>query len=103
MIKAVSRAAAILGATTLAMAAIAIAQPAQAADCRYDKWGSSQWKGQKYTCPDGTSMYIKPPSYSGNSWDSSPRNSWEKWGGTDNYGNRYNCTWDTWRNAWKCS
>lgn len=86
----------------LSAASIGAAQPAEAADCRYDKWGSSQWKGQMYKCPDGSSMYIKPPSYSGNSWDSTPENSWDKWGGTDNYGNRYKCTWDQWRSAWKC-
>lgn len=76
--------------------------PAQAADCKYDRWGSSQWSGQKYKCPDGSSMYIKPPSYSGDSWDSTPSNPWNKWQGKDNQGNRYDCTWDNWRKSWKC-
>jgi len=40
---------------------VVIGAPAHAADCRYDQWGSSPWKGQKYKCKDGSSLYIKPP------------------------------------------
>lgn len=79
----------------------ATAAPASAADCRYDQWGSSQWKGQKYKCRDGSSLYIKPP-LGGNDWNSIPDNSWDRWRGTDSYGNGYNCTWDQWRSSWKC-
>lgn len=92
----------LVGAAGLMLGISAMTHTAQAADCRYDKWGSSQWKGQKYKCPDGSSMYIKPPPISSNSWDSTPENSWERWNGTDNLGNRYNCTWDQWSGRWKC-
>lgn len=91
-----------LATSALTLSIAVVAQPAQASDCRYDQWGSSQWKGQKYKCRDGSSMHIKPPSFGGSSWDSVPNNSWERWKGTDNFGNRYNCTWDSWRQSWKC-
>lgn len=78
------------------------APAAQAADCRYDQWGSNSWKGQKYKCRDGSSLYIKPQYGGWDDWNSTPRNSWETWRGTDTYGNRYNCTWDNWRGTWKC-
>lgn len=96
------------GITAMTVAVIATAtcvlagSPAQASDCRYDQWGSSQWQGQKYKCRDGSSLYIKPPTYS-NSWDSVPQNSWETWKGQDSYGNRYKCKYDNWRGTWKCS
>lgn len=96
------KAAVAFAASGLMVAGVAIAAtPAQAADCRYDQWGSNQWKGQKYKCPDGSTMYIKP-KWGTDQWDSTPNNSWDKWKGTDNYGNRYNCTWDNWRKTWKC-
>lgn len=102
MKKSLARSLAGLGAIALTVAISSVVQPAQAADCRYDQWGSNQFKGQKYKCSDGSSMYIKPPSYSSDPWDSTPKNSWDKWKGTDNSGNRYGCTWDNWRGQWKC-
>ena len=90
-----------IAALVAAVGLIAFGAPAHAADCRYDQWGSSQWKGQKYKCKDGSSLYIKPPYSS--SWDTVPQNSWETWKGQDSYGNRYNCKYDTWRGTWKCS
>jgi len=80
---------------------VVIGAPAHAADCRYDQWGSSPWKGQKYKCKDGSSLYIKPP-YS-NAWDDVPQNSWETWRGQDSNGNRYNCRFDDWRGTWRCT
>jgi hypothetical protein len=93
---------AVIATSMFMLVPVAIAQPVQANNCRYDKWGSSQWQGQKYKCPGGNSMFIRPPLGGSSSWNSTPNNSWETWKGTDNFGNRYNCTWDGIRQSWRC-
>jgi hypothetical protein len=89
----------IVAAITVASAlSIPAASSSSAADCRYDKWGSNSWSGQKYNCNDGTTMTIKPQW--GNS-DRAPKNSWERWNGKDSRGNTYGCTYSRW-SGWDC-
>lgn len=45
-------------------------------------------------------MYIRP-DFGGN-YKRVPQNSLETWGGRDNYGNRYRCTFDNVFNSWTC-
>ena len=92
------------GTLALLIGAVGVASPAQAwnDDCRYDRWGSSSWNGQKYRCNDGSSLYIKPQYGYMDDWNSTPKNSWETWRGRDSYGNSYRCKWNEWKREWKC-
>jgi hypothetical protein len=82
---------------TFALTGLVIAGPADAANCTYDKWGSSKWSGQKFNCYDGQSLTIRPPFGStdgtSNSFGSSP--------GRDSQGNNYRCTYGRY-SGWVC-
>lgn len=82
----------------LMFSGLGVAAPlAMAADCRYDKWGSSKWTGQKFNCTDGQSLTIRPP------YGSATRtpNSWDTWQGQDSLGNSYRCNYSKW-SGWSC-
>jgi hypothetical protein len=76
--------------------AIAAAPAASADTCRESVFGSSLF-GKKFNCPDGTSMTIKP-NLSGLYTDS-----FSRYSGRDNYGNTYNCKYNSFSGAYKCT
>lgn len=82
---------------TVALVGIAIAGPAEAANCMYDKWGSSKYTGQKFNCNDGQSLTIRPPHGSANRTP----NSWDTWQGQDSLGNSYRCNYGKYA-GWRC-
>lgn len=86
-------------AITFAVLGISVSAPASAADCSYNKWGSNKWSGQRYDCPNGNGMYIKPPI--GSNSNSAPK-PWQSWQGTDDRGNGYDCYYSRFSRTWDC-
>jgi hypothetical protein len=73
------------------------AAPAISADTCRESLLSSSMFGKKFNCPNGNSLTIKP-NLSGTYDDS-----FSRYSGRDNYGNSYNCKYDSFRGTYKCS